>query len=326
MAKSAQLLICSDIHYASAGEKARGFDYEVRAIDSALQRLLIRCYRRFIWLRDPFAHNHLLERVLDPGAEPDLVIANGDYSCDSAFVGVMDPAARESARLCLQKLRDRFGDRFSATMGDHELGKVSMCGGHGGLRLESLRIAQEELKLEPCWTRREGRYVLAGIASTLAAIAVYEREALPEERPHWREIARQHASAIKAIFSQLHDDDRLLLFCHDPTALPYLWGMEEVRRRCGQIERTVIGHLHSELILRQSRVLGGMPPIRFCGPTVRRLSTALAQARAWKHFNLLLCPSLAGLELFKRGGYYTVSIDPDGRAPARFQLHPIDRT
>lgn len=324
MAKPAQLLICSDIHYASDSEKARG-QYELRTISSAAQRLLVRYYRHFIWLRDPFAHNQLLERVLDPGFEPDLVVANGDYSCDSAFIGVMDEAARESARLCLTQLRERFGERFSATFGDHELGKISMGGGKGGLRLESLRVAQEELKLEPCWTRRAGRYVLAGITSTLAAIRVYEREALPEERAQWREIARQHASAIKAMFNQLRDDDRLLLFCHDPTALPFLWEMEEVRRRAGQIERTIIGHLHSEAILWQSRLLGGMPAIGFCGPTVRRLSSALARARSWKHFNLLLCPSLAGMELFKRGGYYTAEIDPDARTPARFHLRTIDR-
>lgn len=325
MSKRAHLLICSDIHYAGPGEKARGFDYEVRAIPSPLQRFLIRNYRRFVWLRDPFAHNELLNRMLDPGFEPDLVVANGDYSCDSAFVGVSDQAARESARLCLEKLRTRFDSRFAATIGDHEFGKVSMCGGHGGPRLESLRIAQEDLKLETCWTRRIGNYVIIGMTSTLAAMDVYEREALPTEKERWRQIAREHLATISATFSQLREGDRVLLFCHDPTALPYLWELEEVRRRAQQIERTIIGHLHTELVLWQSRLLGGMPAIGFCGTTVHRLTLALAKARLWKHFNVLLCPSLSGVELLKRGGYYVAAIDPEARHPAEFRRQTIDR-
>jgi hypothetical protein len=325
MGQPAQLLICSDIHYAGPAEKARGFDYEIRAVPSLLQRIVLRNYRKFIWLRDPFAHNDLLHRVLDPGLEPDLAIANGDFSCDTAFIGVADPAARQSAQLCLGKLRQRYGERFAATIGDHELGKVSMAGGRGGIRLESLRLAQEDLGLETCWTRRLGRYVLIGMTSTLAAIDVYGREALPEEEPQWREIAREHKRALAVLFNQLRDDDRVLLFCHDPTALPCLWEIGEVRRRAAQIERTIIGHLHTELVLWQSRLLGGMPAIGWCGPTVRRLTLALAKAKVWRHFNVLLCPNLAGVELLKRGGFYLADIDPDARRPAQFRRQTIDR-
>jgi hypothetical protein len=324
MAQMVKLLICSDIHYASDAEKARA-EYETKSIASPLQRLLVRFYRNHIWLRDPFAHNHLLEHILKFPDDPDFVIANGDYSCDSAFIGVADGAARESARLCLTRLRDRFGTKFSAVFGDHELGKVSLCGGHGGLRLESLRLAREELKLEPAWTRRVGRYVLVGVTSTLAAMPVYESEALEPERNQWRELALEHLHAVRAIFSNLRDDDRVLLFCHDPTALPFLWELNEVRHRSTQIERTIIGHLHTEALLWQSRMLRGIPKINFCGTAVRRMSSALSRASAWQHFNILLCPSLAGIELFKRGGYYTAEIDPDSKRRARFQLHPIRR-
>ena len=324
MARAVKLLICSDIHYASDAEKARR-DYELRAISSKWQRMVVRFYRNYIWLRDPFAHNELLERVLHPAEEPDLAISNGDYSCDSAFIGVADPAARESARLCLGKLRDRYDGKFRAIYGDHELGKVSLCGGRGGLRLESLRVAQAELCLEPFWTERIGRYVLIGMTSTLAAMPVYVGEALPEERGQWTERAREHVSRIEAAFAQLSGEDRVLLFCHDPTALPYLWELDVVRERVGQIERTIIGHLHSKLILQQSQVLCLLPRIAFLGTAIKRISSGLSRARTWRHFKPLLCPSLAGIELFKRGGYYTAEIDPGAEHPASFRLQSFAR-
>src|SRR6185437_15233890 len=78
MAAHSRLLICSDIHYACEAEKKRAH-YEIRIIRNPLQRWLVRFYRHFIWLRDPFAHNALLEHVLQPAREPDYVIANGDF-------------------------------------------------------------------------------------------------------------------------------------------------------------------------------------------------------------------------------------------------------
>jgi len=97
MAAPVRLVICSDIHYASDAEKQR-VNYEINSINNPLQRLAVRFYRHFLWLRDPFAHNELLDRVLQPPIEPDWAIANGDYSCDSGFIGVADPAALQSAR------------------------------------------------------------------------------------------------------------------------------------------------------------------------------------------------------------------------------------
>jgi hypothetical protein len=319
-----QLLICSDIHYASDAEKKR-LHYEVAVIPDPLPRLFVRLYRHYFWLRDPFAHNELLNRVLEAPVEPGLVIANGDYSCDSAFIGVADEPSRQSARECLSKLRNRFGDRFRAVFGDHELGKTSLCGGRGGLRLESFRVAQSELDLQPLWSERIGRYVLVAITSSLVAMPVYERETLPEERPRWRDFSAEHTNAVDAVFDQLRPADKVLLFCHDPTALPYLWSRDSVRRRAEQIERTVIGHLHSELILAQSRLLSWMPTITSCGTAVTRISSALSRAKEWKPFKILLCPSLSGLELTRRGGFYTAEIDPEGKQPARFQLHVVRR-
>jgi hypothetical protein len=117
----------------------------------------------------------------------------------------------------------------------------------------------------------------------------------------------------------------VLLFCHDPTALPFLWREEPIRARLTQIEQTVIGHLHSNLVMWKSRLLAGMPPIRFLGHTVQHLSTALSEARLWRPFNVRLCPALAGIELLKDGGYLTAQLDPEARQPACFRFHRLHR-
>ena len=92
-----------------------------------------------------------------------------------------------------------------------------------------------------------------------------------------------------------------------------------------QIEQTIIGHLHSPLILWKSRVLSGMPILRFLGHSVQRFSTALREARHWKPFKVRLCPSLAGIELLKDGGYYSMELDDSGSVPARFIRHRLPR-
>ena len=90
-----------------------------------------------------------------------------------------------------------------------------------------------------------------------------------------------------------------------------------------QIEQTIIGHLHSNLILWKSRCLAGMPRITFLGHTAKRLSTALGKARGWRSFNVRLCPALAGIELLKDGGYLSLDLDLNARRPVRIQFHPI---
>jgi len=44
------------------------------------------------------------------------VIANGDYCADTNFVGVSDDASLQSARECLEKLRQRFAPNFRASV------------------------------------------------------------------------------------------------------------------------------------------------------------------------------------------------------------------
>jgi len=276
-------------------------------------------------MRHPLDHAAQLDRFLDAAGPVDCVVANGDYSCDSGFVGVSDALVFQSVQECLGKLRAKFGDRVRFTFGDHELGKLTLVGGVGGMRLASWRRATEQLGLQPFWQMTFGRYRLMGVASPLLALPANQPDALPGEWPEWLRLRESHLAEIRAAFDALQPDQRVLLFCHDPTALPFLWREEPVRRRLPQIEQTVIGHLHTRLILWKSRVLSGIPPIRFLGHSVRRITAALHEAHCWWPFRVRLCPSLSGIELLKDGGYYTVEIDPAANRPAKFTFHPLPR-
>ena len=317
--------ILSDIHYASTAEQARGNDYEYHSIKNPIRRAAISAFMHFAWMQNPLGQNHLLDKFLSESGALDFVVANGDYSCNSMFVGVGDDAARESARQCLTKLREKFPNRFQATFGDHELGKLSTFTGQGGMRLESWRRAIGDLQLEPFWRVELGKYVLMGIVSSLVALPVFEPDMLPEERADWEKLRGAHLQEIRHAFAGLKSDQRVLLFCHDPTALPFLGRDEIVRSKICQIEQTIIGHLHSNLVLWKSRLLAGLPTIHFLGNAGRRMSTALGQAKEWKPFHVRLCPALAGIELLKDGGYLTAELAADASRPARFEFHRIKR-
>jgi hypothetical protein len=317
--------ILSDIHYAGAAERARGDDYELRVIANPVQRAVARFYRHVFWMRHPLDHAPQLDRFIAAAGPVDYVVANGDYACDSAFAGVSDPAAFASTQECLGKLRARFGERVRFTIGDHELGKQALFGGTGGMRLASWRRAAEELGLHGLWQLNIGSYLLIGVASPLIALPANLPDILPEERPEWLCLREAYLAEIRAAFDALAPEQRVILFCHDPTALPFLWREDPVRRRLPQIEQTIIGHLHTRLILWKSRVLSGIPPIRFLGRNVSRFSSALHEAHFWWPFHVRLCPALSGTELLNDGGYYTMQIDPATSHPARFTFHPLPR-
>jgi hypothetical protein len=319
------IAVLSDIHYAGAAERTHGEDYEWRAISNPVLRLAAHAYRHWVWTRHPLNRGVQLDRFLAGVGSVDYLVANGDYSCDSGFVGVNDPAVRQSVQECMDKLRAKFGDRVRFTLGDHELGKLIVFGDHGGMRLASWRCATGQLGLQPFWQVILGRYVLMGVASPLIALPANQAEALPEEWAEWLRLREAHLAEIRAAFNVLQPDQRLLLFCHDPTALPFLWREEPVHHRLTQIEQTVIGHLHTNTILWKSRLLSGIPPISFLGRFVRKFTSALHEAHYWWPFKVRLCPALAGIELLNDGGYYTVAIDPAANRPARFTFHPLPR-
>src|ERR1043166_2585177 len=197
MTRTCTLGILSDIHYASAAEQARGSDYEWRGLANPMLRLLVRLHRRFLWLRD-------------------------DAAC-------------QSTRECLGKLRQKFGRNLRTNFGDHELGKISFFGGRGGMRLASWRRATEELAMEPFWRIELGHYVLMGLVSSLVALPVFQPDTLPAEWPEWEKLRAEHLSEIRQAFAALQPAQRVVLFCHDPTALPFLWREEAVRARLPQI-------------------------------------------------------------------------------------------
>ena len=172
----------------------------------------------------------------------------------------------------------------------------------------------------PFWQLEIGSYVLLGFVSSLVALPVFAADTLPAERPEWERLRAEHLAEIRRAFAALQPGQRVLLFCHDPTALPFLWREESIRARLPQIEQTIIGHLHSNLVLWKSRLLAGMPPIRFLGHTVQRLSTALNEARHWRPFHVRLCPALAGIELLKDGGYCTARTRPRSPPPRPLPL------
>ena len=193
------------------------------------------------------------------------------------------------------------------------------------MRLASWRRARQDLGLEPFWQFCIGRYVLLGVVSSLIALPVFEPDTLPNERAEWQRLREQHLAEIRRAFVSLNREQRVLLFCHDPTALPFLWREEEIRARLSQIEQTVIGHLHSSLFLWKSRILAGMPRINFLGHTPKRFTAALHEARYWRPFKVRLCPALGGIELLKDGGYYIAELSSDEDTPARFVFHALPR-
>ncbi len=322
MPKKHTVVVLSDPHYAGPLERERP-GHESKAVANPFLRVLLKCYRRYIWLRDPLVHNHMLDRFIQRAPEADLVVANGDYSCDTAFIGVGDEGSFESAATCIGLLRERYAPNIELTYGDHELGKLSMFGGRGGLRIASWRRAREELGLTPMWTRDLGDFKLIGIVSSLFALPVYAPEALPEELPAWQQLRSRHLHQIQAALSEVRRDQRIILFCHDPTALPFLYEESAVRASLAQLDLTIVGHLHTPLVWRMSRLLAGMPRVTFMGNAARRLSTALNRARLWKPFKPQLCPSLTGCQLLKDGGFLELRLPEDPTKAASVIFHRL---
>jgi len=318
------VVILSDVHYAGAAERARGGDYELRAIANPLLRAFASVYRHVIWMRHPLDQAAQLDRFLAEVGPADFLVGNGDYSCDTGFVGVSDPAAGQSAQECLDKLRAKFGNRARLIIGDHELGKKALFGS-GKMHLASWRAATETLCLPSFWQLVIGHYTLMGMTSSLIALRVHQPDTVPAEWPEWLRLQEAHLAEIRAAFDALPPNQRVILFCHDPTALPFLWREESVHRHLPQIEQTIIGHLHTQLILWKSGVLSGIPPVRFLGHNVHRMTSALHEAHLWRPFHVRLCPALSGIELLNDGGYLTMQINPAGGHPARFIFHPLPR-
>lgn len=325
--RTLRLALASDIHYAGPLEQARGEDADLTNIPNRLQRWILRCWRHWVWMRHPLANNPLLETFLQQARHHNCLgaVINGDYAADTASLGLSDEGTFQSARLCVDRLRAAFAPHLRLVLGDHELGKLSFLGHYGGLRLRSWHRAHADLGLEPFWIWDLGRYRLVGVTSTLLALPDFSKDMLPEERPAWERLRQEHLHLVIKAFEASPADHRLILFCHDPTALPYLARLPTVRDKLSCLELTVIGHLHSPLILWKSRILAGMPRLRRCGVSVERMTSALRQARIWRQFHVRLCPSLAGMQIEPGGGWVLLELDPTGQTPLQWTVHRLRR-
>lgn len=317
-----RLLVVSDPHWAGPRERLRR-GHERAAIRNPFLRAAAAVWRRGFWLADPLAHNHRLDRILEREAEADFAVANGDYTVDTAFVGISDDASCESAAACVDRLRSAFGHRLRLTVGDHDLGKHSLFGGKGGPRLESWRRLGPRLGIEPVWRHDLGRVSLVGVPSTPLALETFRSELLPAESVGWEAVRRQVLDAVRHVLAGIPTTNRVILFCHDPTALPFLGELAEVRAVLPRLEATVVGHLHSPAILWTAFRLSGLPELRGLGSTARRYSSALRKAEAWKEFRLRLCPSPTGVERLKDGGWLTVEFDPESASDFEWTVHRL---
>ena len=198
-----------------------------------------------------------------------------------------------------------------------------VLGDRGGLRLESLARATGECGIPPFWREPLGRFDLVGICSTLVALPVFRAEALPGEWPEWERRRAEHLAQVREVFAGLEAGRRLVLFCHDPTALPFLWAEPVVRERAQQIALTIVGHLHTPLVFGLAQRLAGVPPVNFLGVAVRRITGALNRAQCWRPFRVALCPSLAGCQLLKDGGFLTLDLDDAAGGRWRLRRHRL---
>ena len=303
----ARLLIVSDLHFASAGEKLRQHSDQAAAT-TFVQKLITRTWGHYFWLRCPCDHNLRLGAILAREQRYDWLVANGDYTVDNAFVGVSDDASYESAAECLSQIRAAAPGRNLLTIGDHDLGKKSLFGGKGGLRIRSLERMTKSLGVSMTWSHEIGPWLLIGITSSVAALPVFAEEILPEERQAWNEVRERLFSELRQIFGQITPAQRMILFVHDPSALPALFQEPCISARHELIEATVIGHLHSPKVLFVANRLRGIPTIGWLGHTTRRYTRALSQARYWRDFKVVLCPSPTGMQIFKDGGYLTLHL------------------
>jgi hypothetical protein len=151
--------------------------------------------------------------------------------------------------------------------------------------------------------------------STLIGLPEFAPDCPPEDYETWNALRENHLETLRDSMESIGRNQRIIFFLHDPTAIPYLAGIPWVRARLHQVDATIIGHLHSPLILQMSRLLAGMPKIQGLGHTALKMSTALQKAREWKPFKVKLVPAPGGIEAWKKGGFGELTLDVSGQTP-----------
>lgn len=308
-----KFLVISDIHYASDAEKTLG-ENELQGIYNPFFRMVAFFFRYFFWLRHPHAHNDKLLKFLEKAPQAEMVVGCGDYSNDAGNTGASFPAAFQSTQEVFRLIQERFGHTFISVAGDHEIGKIGLFGKKGGPRLASWEIIQKELNIKPFWHRQFGIWHFFGLNSFIISLPNIEKELLETQKETWEKLRKDYLKEFKAHLNILPASAKVILFSHDPTALSYLCEIPEIidllERK--KIAITFVGHLHTPLVLKASYLLAGMPKINFLGHSIARMTESLSNARHWKDFNLILCPSMTGCQLAKDGGWIEVDLQDDG--------------
>ena len=281
--------------------------FATRSLARAWRKGLYRVRRRFWNGHLKWRHTAFL-RALDEVAEqrPDWVIANGDYGGDLGGVGLSHRATLDSASVVVEMIRSRFPERSRFVFGDHDLGKYSTVLRAGGIRLNSLDLGERHLQIPSFWHEVDEMYHLIGVNSSLFTLDLFLPEALAEEIPEWQRRRAEHIEQVSRAFQGLPAGARVILFCHDPSALTALSQVPVIRRRLPQIELTVIGHLHSPTLLKLARYAARFSQFKPRYPVARIVASGLAGARHWNQFHPVVCPSTFGTGHHVAGGILLV--------------------
>ncbi len=319
-----RLAVISDIHVLGPSEHERAREL---TRDLARQHGLVRgVWRRFLhgarnrfWNWRPESRRACFMKALEDmqNWHPDWVIANGDYGGDAEGIGLSHEKTYESAAGVITLMREVFPDRCHFIFGDHDIGKYSTAMRQGGIRLASMDVGEQRLGIRSFWHEQAGSFDLIGINSSLITLDHFLPEALTEEIPEWRRRREEHESRVTETFAALDTNARVILFCHDPSALGILAHNPAIRDKLPQIELTVLGHLHEPRLLSLIQRLPRLPDWTPRYPVARIIREGLRSADTWSLFNPIVCPSPFGTGHHLSGGLLYIEETADRKLVTR---------
>lgn len=319
-----KLAVLSDIHVLGPTELARAnasyveLGLDAPPIQRRLRRGLYRVRRRLWnghleWRHTAFMR--ALEAVAD--FDPEWIVANGDYGGDYGGTGLSNAATLDSAMIVINLIRERFPARSRFVFGDHDLGKYSTVLREGGIRLGSLEAGEKKLGIPSFWHERDEDFHLIGLNSSLFTLDMFLPEALADEIPEWKRRREEHIEHVRHAFDGLPRKARVILFCHDPSALTALRQVPEIQARVSQVELSVIGHLHSPTLLWLARYAARLGKWKPKYPVARIVAHGLAGVSNWEVFNPVVCPSTFGAGHHVAGGLLFIERDAKGELVVR---------
>jgi hypothetical protein len=321
-----RIAVISDIHVLGPGEHElhRELEAAIGHGDGLMrrqwQRFLHAMRRRFWNWRPDSRRACFVEALLEMQAyHPDWVVANGDYGGDSVGVGLSDEATYESAAGVIILMRELWPERCHFIFGDHDIGKYSTVLKQGGIRLASLDLGEQKLGIRSFWHEQVDDFHLVGVNSSLITLDYFLPEALTEEIPEWQRRRREHEQQVYNAFAAMPADARVILFCHDPSALGVLVQNPLIRQKQAQIELTVLGHLHEPRFLQLLQRLPKLPRWKPRYPVARIVSEGIRSAKQWQPFNPVVCPSPFGTGHHLSGGLLFIEQDERGQLVTRRQ-------